>query len=239
MRTIKPSTVPLVFYLVKLLCVSAPFHWCERLSRRDTRLSHQVYMSFLLSFPWFEGWGSAVLGLGPHLWVSIVGPHGVTPPGEKEEREGQTGEENTCLTRLSSKEIRFQWKATINLDTGTQVLIALIPRCPVCSEAGAKNPPPPVQTSARPLRSGPPVSGLIVSTGATKMFANNMRIPLDRVLPEISFKKFHKIRGCQVHTSRHLCRWRGGPLRNFSEGRKSSDLQGAIRLVLDLLWSAF
>lgn len=54
------------------------------------------------------------------------------------EGEGVEGGENTCLAPLSNKEVMFQWKATINLDMGTQALIDLILRCPVFSEVAAK-----------------------------------------------------------------------------------------------------
>lgn len=53
--------------------------------------------------------------------------------------DGKKGEKTPASPPLSNKEVMFQWEATINLDTGTQALIDLIPRCPVFSEVAAKN----------------------------------------------------------------------------------------------------
>ncbi len=84
----------------------------------------------------------------PPMCVSISGPHWVTWPGD----EGGRGGGNTCLTPLSNKEVMFQWRVTINLDTGTQALIDLIPRCPIFCEVAAKNTASPRHTlSMHPL----------------------------------------------------------------------------------------
>lgn len=58
-------------------------------------------------------------------------------------------------------------------------------------------------------------------------------------LPEISLEiKSHDRRLSSAH-SRRLCWWRKKENWSFSDGKKSNTLQGAIFLVLDLLWSAF
>lgn len=166
------------------------------------------------------------------MYVSISGTHWVTRPADKERRWVDWGGETPASPLfLSNKEVTFQWKATINLDTGTQALIDLIPRCPVFSEVSAKKLPLPLYTPTPPLRSGLLVSARHLPRGQKAKCAQKgeafsvhmlpdfstracLQIIWDSsrrglLLPQISFKNLnHTIRVCQVQTSRRLCWWR-------------------------------
>ncbi|KAK5932039.1 hypothetical protein CgunFtcFv8_003775 [Champsocephalus gunnari] len=84
------------------------------------------------------------------------------------------GRKNTCLTPLSNKEVMFLWKATINLDTGTQALIDLIRGVQSSLMLLPKNsssppdPPTPSIYPAPPLSSGLLVFQAVTSRVPTK-----------------------------------------------------------------------
>ena len=115
--------------------------------------------------------------------------------------------ESTCLIPLANKDL-FQWKATVNLDTGTQALIDLIPRCPFFSEVAAKSPPPlqsPAIDLAPPLSTGLLMSQpLIFRVKKGEIFLNHKYIYIFIYIYIYQYRDRYIYLLCVVHFVAHL-----------------------------------